>query len=169
MVHSGDADRGVYKLDLASTEWLENSHTVSKHVGLTDDQLAQRLRDDLKKPPREGSAWPNGQPKVAEASTFKNLESAQKMTQYNIDENADVIKNWIAEDKPKKGDRMDIAVPETPYGHSGRSIGKEEIQGDPFPVDKAKYVDGVETRILYDPDLDPPFTVMTSMPKNVKK
>ncbi|MFD8931650.1 RNase A-like domain-containing protein [Streptomyces mirabilis] len=165
----GDADRGVYKLDLASTEWLENSHTVSKHVGLTDDQLAQRLRDDLKKPPREGSAWPNGQPKVAEASTFKNLESAQKMTQYNIDENADVIKNWIAEDKPKKGDRMDIAVPETPYGHSGRSIGKEEIQGDPFPVDKAKYVDGVETRILYDPDLDPPFTVMTSMPKNVKK
>jgi hypothetical protein len=164
----GDADKGIYKVDLASTEWLENSHTVSKHVGLTDDQLAQRLRDDLKKPPRPGTEWPNGQPKVAEASSFKDLDSAQKMTQFNIDRNTDDIKTWIAE-KPKKGDRLDIRVPDTPYGHSGRSISKEEIKTDRFPASKAGYVDGVETRLLYDPNLDPPFTVMTSMPKNVKK
>ena len=164
----GDADNGVYKVDLASTEWLENSHTVSKHVGLTDDQLAQRLRDELKKPPRPGTEWPYGQPRVAEASSFKDLESAQKMTQFNIDKNTDEIKKWIA-NHPDKGGRLEITVPDTPYGHSGRSIGKEEIKTDEFPASKANYVDGVETRLLYDPDLDPPFTVVTSMPRNVKK
>jgi hypothetical protein len=166
----GDADKGIYRVDLASTEWLENSHTVSKHVGLTDDQLAQRLRDDLKKPPRPGTAWPYGQPKIAEASSFKDLDSAQQITQYNIDQNSGRIKDWLDKDPPlKKGDRLDVSLPSTPYGHSGRSIDKEEIKNDPFPADKAEYIDGVETRLLYDPDLDPPFTVMTSMPKNVEK
>ncbi|MFF6995195.1 RNase A-like domain-containing protein [Streptomyces sp. NPDC008313] len=165
----GNAARGSYQLDLASTEWLENSHTISKHVALTDDQLAQRLRDDLKKPPRPGSDWPYGQPKVGNASTFKDLDSAQKMTQYNLDRNADVIQTWIAEEHPKKGDRIDVTVAETPYGHSGRSIDKEEMKRDPFPADKAEFVDGVETRLVYNEDLDPPFTVMTSMPKKVSK
>lgn len=167
----GDADRGVYKIDLASTEWLENSHTVSKHVALTDEQLAQRLRDDLKKPPRPGTTWPHGQPMVAEASTFMDLGSAQKMTQYNIDRNSRRIREWIDEQRalnPKDRERLDISVKETPYGDSGRSIDKREMQSDPFPVDKVKTVKGVETRLVYNENLDPPFTVMTSMPKDLK-
>ncbi|MBP2050820.1 hypothetical protein J2Z21_003770 [Streptomyces griseochromogenes] len=28
---------------------------------------------------------------------------------------------------------------------------------------------GVETRLIYNEDLDPPFTVMTSMPKDVQE
>nr|WP_148023994.1 RNase A-like domain-containing protein [Streptomyces lavendulae] len=166
----GDADHGVYKVDLASTEWMENSHTVTKHVGLTDEQLAQRLRDELKKPPRPGTDWPYGQPQVGEASTFSDLDSAQKMTQYNIDQNSKEISEWIAEHKgndPDKKQRLDISVPSTPYGDSGRSISKAELKSDPFPADKARPVKGVETRLIYNGDLDPPFTVMTSMPKNV--
>lgn len=139
---------------------------MSKHVGLTDDQLAQRLRDDLKKPPRPGTDWPYGQPKVANASSFTDIESAQKLTQYNIDQNSDQITTWIAS-KPKDGDRMDIKVSETPYGDSGRSIDKAAIQNDPFPAEASEDVKGVETRLLYREDLDPPFTVMTSMPKDV--
>ncbi|MFE2508148.1 RNase A-like domain-containing protein [Streptomyces naganishii] len=162
----GDTDDGVYTVDLASTEWLENSHTASKHVGLTDDQLAQRLRDDLKKPPRPGTAWPYGQPKIAEASSFQDMESAQKLTQYNLDKNDNRISDWIRS-KPANGARLDVSVSETPYGHSGRSIDKSEIQNDPFPAGEARYVDGVETRLVYNDDLDPPFTVMTSMPKNL--
>jgi hypothetical protein len=88
------------------------------------------------------------------------------MTQYNIDENSDDISRWIAS-KPKDGERLDIRVPETPYGDSGRSIDKAAIQKDEFPVEAAKNVKGVETRLVYRDDLDPPFTVMTSMPKDV--
>lgn len=105
-----------------------------RHVGLTDDQLTQRLRDELKKPPKPGTSWPHGQPQVAQASTFKNLESAQRMTQYNIDQNSDQITEWIAEQKeldPKDRQRLDISVEKTPYGDSGRSIAKSEIQKDP--------------------------------------
>ncbi|GAA0659878.1 hypothetical protein GCM10009535_44090 [Streptomyces thermocarboxydovorans] len=161
----GDADRGAYQVDLASTEWLDNAHTVNKHVGLDDNQLAQRLRDDLKKPPRPGTEWPHGQPMVAEASSFKDLETAQKMTQYNIDQNEDEIRAWLAD--PNRKRRLDIFVEETPFGASGRSINKNEIKTDPFPAGKAKDVDGVETRLVYNEDLDPPFIVLTSMPRDL--
>ncbi|GAA3792491.1 RNase A-like domain-containing protein [Streptomyces phyllanthi] len=164
----GDADRGVYKVDLASTEWLENSHTVLKHVGLTDDQLAQRLRDDLKKEPRPESSWPNGQPQVARASTFTDLQSAQNLTQYNLDKNSVEIKEWL-DGPPKDGARKDFSVENTPYGISGRSIGKSEMKSDDFPSSKAQDVTGVETRLVYNGDLDPPFTVLTSMPIESKK
>lgn len=75
----GHADLGIYEIDLASTEWLENLHTINKHVGLTNDQLAQRLRDDLKKPPRPGSDWEHGQPKIARASAFEDIDSAPRI------------------------------------------------------------------------------------------
>ncbi|CAL9479046.1 RNase A-like domain-containing protein [Streptomyces sp. enrichment culture] len=162
----GDADRGIYKVDLASTEWLENSHTVSKHVGLDDNQLAQRLRDDLKKPPRPGTEWPHGQPRVAEASSFKDLETAQRLTQYNIDKNSKELQDWLSDPDRKRGDRTDLFLETTPFGVTGRSIGKEEIKNHPFPAHATQDVYGVETRVLYNPDLDPPITVLTSMPKN---
>lgn len=94
------------------------------------------------------------------------MESAQKLTQYNLDKNDNRISDWIRS-KPANGARLDVSVSETPYGHSGRSIDKSEIQNDPFPAGEARYVDGVETRLVYNDDLDPPFTVMTSMPKNL--
>ncbi|MFE2017421.1 RNase A-like domain-containing protein [Streptomyces sp. NPDC059499] len=166
----GHADLGIYEIDLASTEWLENSHTINKHVGLTNDQLAQRLRDDLKKPPRPGSDWEYGQPKIARASAFEDIDSAQRMTQYNIDANQGVIKSWLDE-QPSDEKRLDIRVSETadPKEYSGRSIDKKEIQNSPFPADKAVKVKGVETRLVYNPDLDPPFTVLSSMPANFKE
>lgn len=164
----GDADRGVYAVDLASTEWLENSHTALKHVSLTDDQLAQRLRDDLKREPRPESSWPHGQPQIARASTFTDLQSAQKLTQYNLDRNSAGIKEWL-DGPPKDGALETFRSPNTPYGVSGRSIDKTELKSDDFPSSKAKDVTGVETRLVYNKDLDPPFTVLTSMPAEIKK
>ncbi|MFB4421796.1 RNase A-like domain-containing protein [Streptomyces sp. QL37] len=166
----GHTDLNIYQIDLASTEWLENSHTVNKHVGLTDEQLAQRLRDDLKKPPRPGTEWEYGQPKVARASAFKDIDSAQRMTQYTIDDNQDAIKEWI-ERQPDAPERLDIRVSNTanPDEYSGRSIDKQEIKASPFPADKAVNVKGVETRLVYNRDLDPPFTVLSSMPAYVKE
>ncbi len=92
------------------------------------------------------------------------------MTQYTIDANQKTIKDWI-EDQPNAENRLDISVPHTadPDEYSGRSIDKQEIKNSPFPSDKATDVKGVETRLVYNPDLDPPFTVLTSMPAPVKK
>lgn len=42
-------------------------HTLDKHVGKTDAQLAQRLRDQGSAPT---AAWPNGKPSIGAASTF---------------------------------------------------------------------------------------------------
>ncbi|WP_052457032.1 RNase A-like domain-containing protein [Streptomyces sp. AcH 505] len=166
----GDTANGNYQLDLASTEWLNNSHTLNKHVGLTDDQLAQRLRDDLKKPPRPGTAWPYGQPKIGNASTFPDIDTAQRLTQYTIDRNNSKISTWLATQPNPKEPRLDIRVdhPANPDEFSGRSIDRTEMQTSPFPSGKATDVKGVETRLAYDPDLDPPFTVVTSMPVAAK-
>ncbi|MFE3826236.1 RNase A-like domain-containing protein [Streptomyces sp. NPDC059092] len=169
--NEGDAAQGIYQIDLASSEWLNNSHTVNKHVGLTDDQLAQRLRDDLKKPPRPGTEWPHGQPMPARASTFTDLDSAQRLTQYTIDKNSAKIESWLAGQPDPQNKRLDITVPHpaNPDEISGRAIDKFEMKNSPFPSDKAVDVKGVETRLAYDPDLDPPFTVVTSMPMTPKK
>ncbi|MEU5435243.1 RNase A-like domain-containing protein [Streptomyces sp. NPDC020719] len=164
----GNTDLGIYDVDLASTEWLENSHTVNKHVGLTDEQLAQRLRDELKGPVKPESSWPYGQPRLANASTFKDLGAAQRVTQYNIDQNKQAISEWIAK-HPDKGAPLEFTSDQTPYGVNGRSIDRQEMRNSPNPVDKAEDTYGVKTKLVYNPDLDPPFTVMTSMPIVGKK
>ncbi|MEU0375321.1 RNase A-like domain-containing protein [Streptomyces sp. NPDC006283] len=169
----GHTDLGIYQIDLASTEWLENSHTAARHVGLTDEQLAQRLRDDLKKGPRPGSNWPYGQPFPAFASTFSDMDTAQRVTQYNIDEHAGEIRDWIDSDPPpEKGDSQEFISESTPYGENGRSIDRQHMKREPesdreameFPAQKAVGTYGVKTKIVYNEDLDPPFVVMTSMP-----
>ncbi|MGN9795752.1 RNase A-like domain-containing protein [Streptomyces sp. OZ13] len=166
----GHTSLGIYQIDLASSEWMENSHTVNKHVGLTDEQLAQRLRDDLKKGPRPGTEWEYGQPIPARASTFTDMDAAQRHTQYNIDRNADIIKKWI-ESEPAPGARLDIAVdhPADPEESSGRAIDKEAMKAEPFPSGQARDVKGIESRLVYNEDLDPPFTVLTSMPMDPGK
>ncbi|MGN9794443.1 RNase A-like domain-containing protein [Streptomyces sp. OZ13] len=167
----GHTDLGIYQVDLASTEWLENSHTATRHVGLTDEQLAQRLRDDLKKGPRpivEGQpppAWPHGQPFPANASSFKDLDSAQRATQYNIDKHSEEITAWIEDQKSAaKPTPLELKVDNTPYGETGRSIDRQHMRDDPFPVSKAEDTYGVKSKLVYNEDLDPPFVVMTSMP-----
>lgn len=161
----GHTDLGIYQVDLASTEWMENSHTATRHVGLTDEQLAQRLRDDLKKGPRPGSSWPHGQPFPANASTFSDLDSAQRATQYNLDKHTEEITAWIEDQKSAtKPTNLELKVDNTPYGELGTSIDRQHMRDDPFPVSKAEDTYGGKTKLVYNDDLDPPFVVMTSMP-----
>ncbi|WP_374214436.1 RNase A-like domain-containing protein [Streptomyces sp. Je 1-79] len=42
---------------------MANGHTLDKHVGKTDEQLAQRLRDQQSGGPT--AAWPHGKPSPA--------------------------------------------------------------------------------------------------------
>ncbi|MET3987640.1 RNase A-like domain-containing protein [Streptomyces sp. PvR034] len=62
-----------YPMELAGMEGLSGAHTIDSHVGLTPDQLAQRLRDQ----PGIGTT---------SASTFPDLYSAQRFTRATIDD-----------------------------------------------------------------------------------
>ncbi|WP_175499886.1 RNase A-like domain-containing protein [Streptomyces sp. CC77] len=165
-----DAANGVYKVDLAASEWMNNGHTLDKHVGKTPEQLAQRLRDQGD--PATAS-WPHGKPTVGAASTFADLPSAQKYTQHNIDQHSSEIKAWLegppppAEGDVRKfvgpgpnGEVTGTSVTKQPYDPSDPTTGFKESGMAARPVD----VKNVDTRLKYDSSLDPPFVVITSMP-----
>src|SRR6185312_5853004 len=60
-----------YELNLAANEYLEHGHTLDRHVGKTDEQLAQRLRDQQSNP-NPTATWPYGKPYPKAASAFQD-------------------------------------------------------------------------------------------------
>ncbi|MGW3404481.1 RNase A-like domain-containing protein [Streptomyces zhihengii] len=166
-----DAKNGIYRVDLASAEWMNNGHTLDKHVGKSDEQLAQRLRDQSQPPT---AAWPHNKPTIAAASTFENAEKAQELTQYNVNQNAQAIKAWLdGPPPPTNGSRPEAFDGTAPQGeYSGRSVSKQPVDpNDPLSGYKqgglnaqAVPVTGIRTVLKYDDSLDPPFVVLTSMP-----
>ncbi|MET9134025.1 RNase A-like domain-containing protein [Streptomyces antibioticus] len=141
-----------YSLDLATEEELYGGHSIDKHVGLTDEQLTQRLRDQA-----SGSTGPD----IPAASTFTDLESAQEYTQYSIRSNAQEIDEWL-KGPPAIGDKESFDVAAVPGGNltapvvTGRTA--PVVNGHPTPPVDAY---GVSTVLKYAPDLDPPFIVLT--------
>ncbi|MEU6865043.1 RNase A-like domain-containing protein [Streptomyces sp. NPDC046876] len=166
-----DAATGKYTLDLAANEWMADGHTLDRHVGKTDEQLVQRLRDQ-----QSGgttAAWPHGKPKPSGASSFLNYQRAQELTQYNINHNAAAIDAWIKGPPPPAEGDVQTFKATAPNGEvSGRSVSKQPTDpNDPLSGfkqggmrAKAENVTGIDTRIRYDSSRNPPFTVMTSMP-----
>ncbi|MFD6467902.1 RNase A-like domain-containing protein [Streptomyces goshikiensis] len=166
-----DSVTGKYTLDLSANEYMADGHTLDKHVGKTDEQLAQRLRDQQANGPTQ--AWPFGKPKPSASSAFPDYQRAQELTQHNLNENAAVIEAWIkGPPPPGDGDVKDLKGT-APNGEvSGRSVSKQPTDlNDPLSGYKtggiraeAQDVKGIDTRIKYDSTRNPPFTVMTSMP-----
>jgi len=165
-----DTKNGVYKIDLASSEWLDGGHTIDKHVGKTPEQLAQRLRDQSDPPTM---AWPNNKPKIAGASSFKDIESAQRFTQYNVDAHSGQIKAWLEGPPPPaegavknfvgpgpNGEVTGTSITKQPYDPSDPMTGFKQGGMDTKPIE----VKNIDTRLKYDSSLNPPFVVMTSMP-----
>ena len=142
---------------------MNNSHSVDKHVGKDDEQLAQRLRDQSTSSPTQD--WPLGKPKIGAASTFEDMSSAQRLTQHCLDENSGVIKSWLEGPPPASdGDPPKDFTSSTPDGsESGRSISKQEFKNHGMNA-QSHPVDNVKTVLKYDSNLDPPFVVLTSMP-----
>ncbi|MGW7412503.1 RNase A-like domain-containing protein [Streptomyces sp. NPDC054863] len=165
-----DAKNGVYKMDLAGSEWLDNGHTLDKHVGKTDEQLAQRLRDQGT---QATATWPHGKPSIGGSSTFESVQKAQELTQYNINKNSQEIQDWLkGPPPPTNSDRPKSFDSTAPNGEiSGRSVTKQPDPNDPGTGfkdhglnAKAVPVTGIRTVLKYDDSLDPPFAVLTSMP-----
>ncbi|WP_328681264.1 RNase A-like domain-containing protein [Streptomyces sp. NBC_00343] len=140
-----------YPLDLANQEYIDNSHGVDKHIGKTDAQLVQRLRD---------------QTNIPAASTFKNMADAQKFTQLTIDKNQDAIRDYLNSGPPYQQASRTFTYRDSQGPVTGSSITKNEYQQalgsqrDPNVVQSH----GVQIRVKPAPGMDPPFTLITSTP-----
>ncbi|MCF6523817.1 RNase A-like domain-containing protein [Streptomyces sp. JJ36] len=148
-----------FPIDLASEEGIHGSHPLDRHVGKTEEQLAQRLRD---------------QPGITAASSFKTTESAQRLTQAVLDDvdNAEKIERWIArvENRERAGSRRDPETStnefELEFDHpTGISISRSEYNQHGTSA-QAVEVDKVTVQLRYKKGLDPPFVVLTSMPSS---
>lgn len=162
---------GKYDLNLAANEYMENGHTLDKHVGKTDEQLAQRLRDQQANGLTQ--AWPYGKPKIGASSAFPSYQRAEELTEYNLNQNKAAIDAWIKGPPPPADGEVEPFYSTAPNGEtSGRSVSKQPTDpNDPLSGykqgglnAKGSDVNGIDTRIRYDSSRTPPFTVMTSMP-----
>ncbi|MCX2184285.1 hypothetical protein KV205_27700 [Streptomyces sp. SKN60] len=147
----------MYSLDLATNEGLNGAHTLDKHVGKTDEQLLQRIKDEQRA---------NGKFDIRTSSSFSDINSAQKYTQYCIRQNTPEIQDWLKNPPPSPPTKP-FSVPsvpnEGPLGTpavTGRTVKVENEQITP-PED----AHGVVVKLKYDANLTPPFVVFTSAPE----
>ncbi|WP_330239211.1 RNase A-like domain-containing protein [Streptomyces sp. NBC_00525] len=154
-----DPNDHFYPLDLAGQEGIGGSHGVDKHIGLTDDQLTQRLRD-------QGNA--------PSASAYKDLGSAQRFTQTALDDidNAARIEEWIkrVEQKEKNNPGWDpnnskISPPLTLTfpDVTGRTVERADYDAHGMGA-TATEVHSAQVALKYRKGMDPPFVVITSYP-----
>ncbi|WP_328861204.1 RNase A-like domain-containing protein [Streptomyces sp. NBC_00306] len=145
----------MYSVDLAAAEGVGNGHTLDKHVGKTDEQLLQRMRDE-----RKG----NGEPRIPGASTYADVEAAQRFTQYCLRDNTDDIDRWLAGDPPDaslivRSDSVPVQGPLV-----GDAVTGKGVTYDGSKLSEVHDMKGVSLRLMRDPSLDPPYFVFTSMP-----
>ncbi|BAU84435.1 hypothetical protein SLA_3527 [Streptomyces laurentii] len=153
---------GNYDLNLAANEYMADGHTLDKHVGKTDEQLTQRLRDQQSNGPTP--AWPHGRPKPSASSAFPSYQRAEELTEYNLNRNKADIDAWIEGPPPPPDGDVRTFKATAPNGEtSGRSVSRGDYRQGGM-TSEAYEVNGIDTRLRYDSSRTPPFTVMTSMP-----
>lgn len=81
--------------DLSADE-ARGGHTLRKHVGRTDGQLAERLRRESR---------------VSAASSFTDRETAERVVGAAIAENADRIARWVARGRDRGSLVLDVEQP----------------------------------------------------------
>ncbi|MEU0048511.1 RNase A-like domain-containing protein [Streptomyces sp. NPDC006309] len=155
----GDSEANhAYPIDLASQEAIHGSHVIDKHVGKTDEQLAQRLRD---------------QSSIPAASSFTDLAGAQKYTQDTVEyvgpsansgrqnegvDNQAKIKKWLS--RPRADNSILKLDPVQFNSVTGRTV----TSADPR-AGAAQDAHSVEVVLKYKNGLHPPYVVYTSMPR----
>ncbi|MEU8617598.1 RNase A-like domain-containing protein [Streptomyces sp. NPDC048623] len=163
-----------FGIDLASTEWERNdfqppsgalrpgleAHTVDKHIGLTPEQLMHRLRD-------QGGA---------DASTFRDLPSAQQYVQTAVNDPAKKteLETWMRNQErkvadgsfnPKSVKAWDFPVQDA-NGQPvavGSSVSQTDFANSGYSA-QAKDVHTVHVVLAYSPE-SKSFYVLTAYPK----
>ncbi|MFF3839427.1 RNase A-like domain-containing protein [Streptomyces sp. NPDC001930] len=166
--------QGNHAFDLASSEYLGGGHTLDKHVGKTDEQLAQRLRDQAD----DSSTWPEQRkPTIGGSSSFKDMATAQRLTEHNLRTRQSDIDAWLATNPPE-GKTQPFTSPAPNDEVSGTYVKKQSVPDPSNPGHnipgigykdnglsaKAVDVKNVKTVLKYDSRLDPPYIIYTSMP-----
>ncbi|WP_327736763.1 hypothetical protein OG749_26340 [Streptomyces nojiriensis] len=165
---------GNMAFDLAANEYLGGGHTLDKHVGKTDEQLAQRLRDQSD----PSTTWPeNAKPTIGGSSSFKTIGDAQRLTEQNLRLKQSEIDAWLAsnpsdgqnkafESKTPNDEVSGSYVSKQPTPNQDGSSGTIPGTGYKDHGLKAPAVDvtWVKTVLKYDSRLDPPYIIYTSMP-----
>ncbi|NDK27874.1 hypothetical protein FSY75_26150 [Streptomyces sp. TR1341] len=149
-VPGDDESHHRFPVDLANQEGVSGSHVIDKHVGKTDGQLEQRLRDQAR-------LYPDGVTRPIAVSTFTDLNNAQRFTQAVLDDpdNQKKIEKWLNNNKPNKGNR-------TVGLDFGQATGRTWSRGDSQPHDSDK----VQVTLRYRAGGHPPYVVLTSTPSD---
>ncbi|PBC96669.1 hypothetical protein BX281_4669 [Streptomyces sp. Ag82_O1-15] len=161
-----DEKNHFYPIDLASQEGMYGSHVIDKHVGKSDEQLAQRLRDQ--QIVRDGRVRPDA------ASSFKDLASAQRFTQAALDDidNAERIEKWIDRVKQREANNpgwdpnrstIDPPIALSFSEVTGSTVSRADYDAGGLNA-TATATHGVDVVLRYRRGVDPPFVVLTSMP-----
>ena len=74
-----------------SVDEQRGGHTLARHVGRTDTQLRQRLRD---------------QPNISAASTYSDRETAERVIGIVLEQSADRVASWTR----RRGSRPNLAL-----------------------------------------------------------
>lgn len=150
-VPGDDESRHRFPVDLANQEGVTGAHVIDKHVGKTDAQLEQRLRDQAK-------IRPDGTVAPIAASSFTDLTSAQRYTQSVLDDpaNQQKIANWLAGNPNPARSARTIGLAFTD------AVGRTWTRGDSSAHDS--HIVNVTLRPR--PGGHPPYIVLTSMPSD---
>ncbi|MCA6090900.1 hypothetical protein LE181_01725 [Streptomyces sp. SCA3-4] len=165
---------GNIAFDLAANEYLGGGHTLDKHVGKTDEQLAQRLHDQSD----PAASWPeNSRPTIGGSSSFKTMQGAQRLTEHNLRTKEAEIEAWLATNPPD-GQNKAFESP-APNGEvSGTYVSKQPTpnqDGSPGTIPGTGYKDRglaakavevkyvkVRPQVRFQPRS--PYIIYTSMP-----
>lgn len=132
---SRDAGVSRWTVDLERDE-QRGGHTIARHVGRTDAQLRARLA-------REG---------IAAASTYPDLETAERIVAQALAENERRVGRWI----DRRGPRSNLAI--RYRARAGLPTGRMLRRGDDAPQDVTGAVVVLRWR-------DDAFYVLTSYPE----
>ncbi|MFD5447337.1 RNase A-like domain-containing protein [Streptomyces sp. NPDC127100] len=150
-VPGDDESRHEYPVDLANQEGLAGSHVIDKHVGKTDAQLEQRLRDQAR-------LYPDGVTRPIAVSTFNDLDQAQRYTQAVLDDpdNQRKIDRWLSRNPTQPNQTRNIGLE---FSHP---VGRSWARGDAQAHDSDKVLVTLRPR----PGGHPPYVVLTAMPSD---
>jgi len=150
-VPGDDESNHRYPVDLANQEGVSGAHVIDKHVGKSDAQLEQRLRDQQR-------LYPDGTVRPIAVSTFNNLPEAQKYTQAVLDDprNQQKIQNWLNQNPDPTRSTKNIGLD---FPHP---VGRSWKRGDSGAHDSDKVLVTLRPR----PGGHPPYVVLTAMPSD---
>ena len=110
--HAPAVTGGVERYDLRRDE-ARGGHTIARHVGRSDDQLRERLRDE---------------PRISAASTYTDLGTAERVVARTLARDRARVQKWLA----RQGPRPNLAIDYR--GDRGELVGRRLTRRNPQPV-----------------------------------